>query len=76
MRVLPDTRGAGACTPLYNAAELGFTEVARVLIHAKADVNIPKDNGATPLLTSTEQVRKRHFLYKNDHFAKTGSGQT
>jgi ankyrin repeat protein len=55
MRVLPDTRGAGACTPLYNAAELGFTEVARVLIHAKADVNIPKDNGATPLLVSTEQ---------------------
>jgi len=44
---------SGAMTALNFAAREGNLEMARILIDAKADINLPSANGSTPLVVAT-----------------------
>lgn len=50
-----DKRVAGGTTALNEASFWGNIATVRILLAAKADVNVAKDNGYTPLLTAASR---------------------
>ena len=41
----------------------GNIDIARLLLHYKADVNIPMENGHTPLIISIQQKQMKVFNF-------------
>ena len=59
-----DSRDADGCTPLHHACEHGSTEVARLLIDARATVDIVDYNGVIEKQTicfEKSQISSRLF---------------